>query len=122
MITNFNKIISLGLLITTLAFGFEKVGTTSFQFLKVGMSARSTGMGEAYSAAVFGADAVFWNPGALTTVRRFDVEASYMDYFFDVKHTSLAIGWKSARSWTELLRATTRLRAGSRPKRVSSKA
>ena len=56
MITNFNKIISLGLLISTLAFGFEKVGTTSFQFLKVGMSARSTGMGEAYSAAVFGAD------------------------------------------------------------------
>lgn len=98
MITNFNKIISLGLLITTLAFGFEKVGTTSFQFLKVGMSARSTGMGEAYSVAVFGADAVFWNPGALTTVRRFDVEASYMDYFFDVKHTSLAIGW-NAGTW-----------------------
>ena len=72
---------------------FEKVGTTSFQFLKVMLSGRSTAMGEAYSASVFGADAVFWNPAALTTVRRLDAEFSYMDYFFDISHSSAALAY-----------------------------
>lgn len=57
------------------------------------MSGRSTAMGGAYSAAVFGADAIFWNPAALTTVRRLDVEFSYMDYFFDISHSSAALAY-----------------------------
>jgi hypothetical protein len=68
----------------------EKVGTTSFQFLKVLTDARATAMGEAYTAVTDNSDAVFWNPGALTKVTGTDFNFSYMDYFLDVNHFSFA--------------------------------
>ncbi len=70
--------------------GIDKVGTTSFQFLKVMPDARSTGMGEAFISVVNNADAVFWNPAALTKVENIDVSISFVDWFLDVKHFSFA--------------------------------
>ncbi len=72
---------------------FEKVGTTSFQFLKVMTDARSTGMGEAYCAVANNSEAVFWNPAALTRVQHFDASISYLDYFLDVKHSSFSAAY-----------------------------
>jgi hypothetical protein len=69
-----------------IGFSFEKVGTTSFQFLKVMTSARSCGMGEAFSAVANRSDAVFFNPAALTRVRQFDFSVDYLDYFLDISH------------------------------------
>lgn len=74
-------------------YAFEKVGTTSFQFLKVMADARATAMGEAYAAVVDQSDAVFWNPGALTKIEGADVTFSYMDYFLDVKHFSIGAAY-----------------------------
>jgi len=70
--------------------GIDKVGTTSFQFLKVMPDARSTGMGEAFISVVNNADAVFWNPAALTKVENINVSISFVDWFLDVKHFSFA--------------------------------
>ena len=67
---------------------FEKVGTTSFQFLKVVADARSMSMAGAYTAVVDRSDAVFWNPAALTRTESPDINFSYMNYFLDVKHVS----------------------------------
>ncbi len=75
------------------ALTFEKVGTTSFQFLKVMTDARSTGMGEAYSAVVNSANAVFWNPAALTKVQKLDVSVSYLDWLLDISHSSFAAAY-----------------------------
>ncbi len=47
-------------------FGSADKGTSAAQFLKLGAGARAAGMGEAYSAVCAGADAVYWNPGALS--------------------------------------------------------
>lgn len=47
------------------AFSAEEKGTSGAQFLKLGAGARAAAMGEAYSAVSSGADAVYWNPGAL---------------------------------------------------------
>ena len=69
---------------------FEKVGATSFQFLKVVADARSMSLGGAYTAVVNYSDAVFWNPAALTQVEGMDFNFSYMDYFLDVKHMSFS--------------------------------
>ena len=44
---------------------FHKVGTTSFQFLKVISDARSTGMGGAFIAVGNSSGAVFSNPAAI---------------------------------------------------------
>lgn len=69
---------------------FEKVGVTSFQFLKVMTDARSTAMGEAFTAVCDGSNAMFWNPAALTQVTRFDASVSYLDWFLDTGHFSAA--------------------------------
>ncbi len=73
--------------------GIDKVGTTSFQFLKVMPDARSTGMGEAFISVVNTADAVFWNPAALTRVNNFDISSSYVRWFFDVAQLSFSAAY-----------------------------
>lgn len=74
-------------------FAFEKVGTTSFQFLKVVADARSMSMAGAYTAVADHSDAVFWNPAALVQVKNLDINFSYMDYFLDVKHMSASLAF-----------------------------
>jgi len=44
---------------------FAPVGTAVAQFLEIGLGARSTGMGEAFTAMASDAEAVFWNPAGL---------------------------------------------------------
>ncbi|MDZ7373403.1 MAG: PorV/PorQ family protein [candidate division KSB1 bacterium] len=72
-------------------YAFEKVATTSFQFLKVTTDARATAMGEACVAAPRGAACLFWNPGALTTINGTDLNLSYVDWLLDTRQASLAL-------------------------------
>lgn len=44
------------------------IGTAGGQFLKLGAGARAEGLGEAYTSAVDDADAIYWNPAALTRI------------------------------------------------------
>ena len=76
--------------------GIDKVGTTSFQFLKVTPDARSTALGEAYTSVVNSSEAVFWNPAALTRVDNIDVASSYVDWLLDISHFSLAAAYSLA--------------------------
>ena len=46
-------------------FEFERSGSAGFQFLKIGLGARESGLGEAAAALTNDANAVFWNVGAL---------------------------------------------------------
>jgi hypothetical protein len=71
----------------------EKVGTTSYQFLKVMTDARSTAMGEAFSAVASSSMAVFWNPAALTRVPRLDLAFSNADWFLDAGHFSFVAAY-----------------------------
>ncbi len=61
-------------LVPAMAFGstkpFEKVGTLSAQFLKIGISARAVGMGSAFTAAADDATSLYWNPAGLVEVER----------------------------------------------------
>lgn len=56
---------------------FAKVGTYALQFLKIGVSARASGMGSAFTAISNDATATYWNPGGLVEVTRTDVSLSY---------------------------------------------
>lgn len=85
------KILIFVLLANSPILAFEKVGTTSFQFLKVVADARSMSMAGAYTAVADQSDAVFWNPAALVRVKNLDINFSYMDYFLDVKHMSASL-------------------------------
>ena len=51
-------------------FDFSKAGTAGFQFLKIGTGAREIALGQAATSLTNDANAVYWNPGALSFVVR----------------------------------------------------
>ncbi len=63
----FNYSVLLLLITAHLALSGEisKVGTTAAQFLKIGVGARASAMGESYVAAANDASAIFWNPAGM---------------------------------------------------------
>lgn len=48
---------------------FEKVGTIGGQFLKIGVGARASAMGEAFTAIADDASTVYWNPAGLARLQ-----------------------------------------------------
>lgn len=68
----------------------QKVGTTSFQFLKVTQDARVAGMAGVGTSVSRTSGAVFFNPAGLTRISRFDVTASYVDWFVDTRLYAMA--------------------------------
>lgn len=63
---------------------FEKVGTFGAQFLKIGVSARATAMGSAYTAVSEGAEAVYWNPAGIVNIRGSQLMVSQTEWPADV--------------------------------------
>lgn len=84
-------------LITAQAFALEKVGTTSMQVLKLPMGVRGIGMGNALVSAVDGVEAVWWNPGSLTTITKNQVQMSQINLPADIQCNGIAF----ARPWGE---------------------
>ncbi len=73
--------------------GFEKVGVTSFQFLKISPDPTIASMGGAYAAISRGTESLFGNPAALVNQTGFGTFISQTDYMFETKHTSVAASW-----------------------------
>ncbi|MEA3493748.1 MAG: PorV/PorQ family protein [Candidatus Margulisiibacteriota bacterium] len=48
-------------------------GTSAGNFLKIGIGARPVAMGESYTALANGADAAYWNPAGLATLKSFEI-------------------------------------------------
>lgn len=69
---------------------FNKAGRASFQFLKIGIGARQTAMGEAGIAVVRDVNSVFWNPGGLTGVAAREASFSYNRWFADLNYVAAA--------------------------------
>jgi len=94
-----SHLVSLLVGISVLSAG-EKVGTTSFQFLKLSLDARSAAMGDAGVSTVKSSEALFWNPAGIRTMSGLDVATSYIDYFLDVNMysgcASMPLGRSSA--------------------------
>ncbi len=83
----------LGILVSSQLFAFEKVGVTSFQFLKVMPDARSTAMGEAYSSIAKGSDGMYWNPAAMMRSSGISANLSRVDYIFDTGHFGASVSY-----------------------------
>ncbi|TFG97055.1 MAG: PorV/PorQ family protein, partial [Calditrichales bacterium] len=88
----FKLTIIIGLLVQS-GWAFEKVGTTSFQFLKVMTTARACDMGEAYTAISDRSDAVFFNPAGLARIENIDISVDYLDWFLDISHFAVAASY-----------------------------
>ncbi len=75
------------------AAGFAKVGTFGGQFLKIGTSARATGMGSAFTGVADDATAVFWNPGGLVNVLGNEVSINHTVWAADTKLSSAIVAF-----------------------------
>ncbi|MCF8262438.1 MAG: PorV/PorQ family protein [Melioribacteraceae bacterium] len=63
----------------------QKVGTTSFQFLKVSTNARATALGESFTAIAQTSESLFYNPAGIVNTKSYDVSVSHVDWFIDTK-------------------------------------
>jgi len=93
IITKILILILLQFVFTKNLTAFEKVGTTSFQFLKIITTARAIGMGGACSSLSLSSESVFWNPAGLTTINSFAGSVGYADWFMDVTHYSFSAAY-----------------------------
>lgn len=89
-----NKILALVfVLMSYQVFAFEKVGTTSFQFLKVLPGARANALSGAFTTLVDNSESIFWNPAGLVKINNYDFSFQFIDWFLDVKHFSFAAAY-----------------------------
>jgi hypothetical protein len=70
-------VIALFFLTSLSAEEFAPVGTAVAQFMEIGLGARATGMGEAFTALANDAGAVFWNPAGLADAGRRSLFSAY---------------------------------------------
>jgi hypothetical protein len=80
-------------------FGETDVGTSGAQFLKLGGGARAEGMAEAYTALPTDADAIYWNPAALSQIKDHSVTLMNSILPAGINYSFLGYGQKVSRSF-----------------------
>jgi len=66
--------------------GSQRAGTTSGQFLKIGLGARAVGLGESFVAVANDPSAVYWNPAGLASLQRMELSLSHVGWPGDVNY------------------------------------
>jgi hypothetical protein len=72
-------------------FDFSKAGTAGFQFLKIGVGARESALGEAYGPLSHDVNSVFWNVAGLGHVDKFQMTCSHTEWLVESTHDAFAI-------------------------------
>lgn len=68
--------------------GGQKVGTTSMVFLKIGVGARATSLGEAYVSLAEDATSPYWNPAGIAFIKRKTTGFSNTFWAVDINHSA----------------------------------
>lgn len=74
--------------------GEQRAGISTAQFLKIGVGARATGMGESFVAVANDPSALFWNPAGLTQYDNNQVYFAHSEWLVDVKHSFLGATYR----------------------------
>lgn len=69
----------------------SKVGTTSGQFLKIGVGSRAASLGEAFSAAADDASAIYWNPAGMVYLQRNEIIFNHMNWLAGTNYDFLGM-------------------------------
>ena len=77
-------------------FEFSKAGSAGLQFLKIGLGARETAMGEAALATTRGVNAIFWNPAGIAYVEGAEAVFSHRTWLLDIRLSAAgaAVSWR----------------------------
>lgn len=62
----------------------NKTGTTSAQFLKIGVGPRAVGMGGAFTAVADDINSIYWNPAGLARMNSKEAYFNHVDWITDV--------------------------------------
>lgn len=71
--------------------GFSKAGTAAAQFLKIGIGARASAMGESFAAVSNDFTALYWNPAGITNINTITMGASHNQWFAEIYHNFAGI-------------------------------
>lgn len=82
----------LSLALSPYGYAIEKVGTTSMQVLKIPLGVRGIALGNALTADANDVEAIWWNPAAMTELRRCQVSIGQINMPADIQLNSIAYG------------------------------
>ncbi len=85
---------------------YQRPGSTSAQFLKIGVSARAAGMSNAYISVVSGPEAVYYNPAGLTGIKKMGIAFTHTSWFAGINHDFASIGLNLGHNTVVALSAT----------------
>ena len=92
-----SRVLIIGILILTpnLISYANGPGTTTANFLKIGIGARATAMGEAFTALSNDGTSLYWNPAGLIQMEKRELSATYNLWFQQIKQGYLGFGFPS---------------------------
>jgi hypothetical protein len=68
----------------------KNAGTSGFQFLKIGVGARETALGESVTAIVEGPSSIYWNPAGLTNTGKISALFFHNPWIASIRHNFIA--------------------------------
>jgi len=71
--------------------GGQRAGISAFQFLKIGVGARGTALGESFVALANDPSALYWNPAGITQFQTNAALVAHTEYVVDIRHTFLGV-------------------------------
>jgi hypothetical protein len=71
--------------------GAQRAGTATAQFLKIGVGARATAMGETFVSVANDASCLYWNPAGMTQFETNEVLLAHSAWFVDIRHEFLGV-------------------------------
>jgi len=90
-------IIGILILIPHLAGYANGPGTTAASFLKIGIGARASAMGDAFTALSSDGTSLYWNPAGLTYLTEKEILATYNSWFEEIKQGYLSFSFPSSK-------------------------
>jgi len=76
-----------------LAFGSDEIGTTGFNFVKIGIGARPVAMWSAFTGLADDVSAIYWNPGGLAAVGERQATTTYLNYLAGIQSGFAGLLW-----------------------------
>jgi len=87
-------ILSLILSVSSCALG---AGTTAANFLKIGVGARATAMGDAFCSLTDDGTSLYWNPAGLARIKKNEFLVMYNRWFQDISQGYISVSYPSKR-------------------------